>query len=74
MRAFGDLQIMAHRLAKKNSGAVVTEYAFLSAFIVIVAAFGIVLLGEDLSTFANDISGSLNNMYRNLPSPFGTGN
>jgi Flp pilus assembly pilin Flp len=55
MRALTYLQIMALRLAKSKSGAVATEYAFLIAFIAIVAAIGMVLLGNNLSAFFNDI-------------------
>ena len=46
---------MALRLGKDKAGAVATEYAFLVAFIAIVAALGMVLPGENLSAFFNDI-------------------
>ncbi len=49
------LQSMALRLRKDKAGAVATEYAFLIAFIAIVAAIGMVLLGDNLSAFFNDI-------------------
>ena len=55
MRAFTYLQIMVLRLRKDKSGAVATEYAFLIAFIAIVAATGMTLLGENLSAFFNAI-------------------
>ena len=59
MRAFSYLQLMALRLRKDKSGAVATEYAFLIAFIAIVAAIGMVLLGDNLSAFFNDIGVAL---------------
>ena len=37
------------RLHRNEFGAVATEYAFLIAFIAIVAALGMVLLGQNLS-------------------------
>ena len=70
MRAFSYLQSMVLRLAKSKSGAVATEYAFLIAFIAIVAALGMVLLGENLSAFFNDIGTALTNISSQLPDPF----
>ncbi len=67
MRAFTYLQIMALRLRKDKSGAVATEYAFLIAFIAIVAATGMTLLGENLSAFFNDIGGALDNAGAAIP-------
>ncbi len=64
------LQTLAFRLAKDKSGAVATEYAFLIAFIAIVAATGMTLLGENLSAFFNDIGVALTNISGNLPNPF----
>lgn len=58
------------RLAKSETGAVATEYAFLIAFIAIVAATGMTLLGENLSAFFNDIGTALTNISGNLPNPF----
>lgn len=60
------------RLVKNTSGAVATEYAFLIAFIAIVAALGMTLLGENLSSFFNDIGVALTNISANLPDPFNT--
>ncbi len=72
MRAFTYIQSLALRLRKDKSGAVATEYAFLIAFIAIVAATGMTLLGENLSAFFNDIGTALTNMSSNLPNPFNT--
>jgi Flp pilus assembly pilin Flp len=67
MRAFNYLQSLAFRLRKDKSGAVATEYAFLIAFIAIVAALGMVLLGENLSAFFNDIGAALDNAGDAIP-------
>jgi Flp pilus assembly pilin Flp len=61
---------LALRLRKDKSGAVATEYAFLIAFIAIVAAIGMVLLGDNLSAFFNDIGVALNGAGDNIPDPF----
>ena len=60
------------RLHRNEFGAVATEYAFLIAFIAIVAALGMVLLGQNLSAFFNDIGVALTNISGNLPQPFNT--
>ena len=61
------LQSLALRLRKDKSGAVATEYAFLIAFIAIVAAIGMVLLGDNLSAFFNDIGVALENAGDQIP-------
>ncbi len=63
-------QTLHRRLAKSKAGAVATEYAFLIAFISIVAAIGMVLLGDNLSEFFNDIGVALENAGGNIPDPF----
>jgi Flp pilus assembly pilin Flp len=70
MYALTYLHQMALRLKKDKSGAVATEYAFLIAFIAIVAAIGMVLLGDNLSAFFNDIGEALNGAGDNIPDPF----
>ncbi len=67
MRAFTYIQSLALRLRKDESGAVATEYAFLIAFIAIVAATGMTLLGENLSAFFNDIGLALANAGDAIP-------
>jgi len=62
------VQTMLRRLATNKSGAVATEYAFLIAFIAIVAALGMTLLGENLSSFFNDIGLALANAGDAIPS------
>jgi Flp pilus assembly pilin Flp len=64
------LQLLALRLRKDNSGAVATEYAFLIAFIAIVAAIGMTLLGNNLSAFFNDIGVALSGAGDHIPNPF----
>ncbi len=73
MFALNHLQSKILRLAKDTSGAVATEYAFLIAFIAIVAALGMVLLGENLSEFFNDIGVALENAGDNIPTLPGGG-
>ncbi len=67
MYALIKLQSLAMRLRKDQSGAVATEYAFLIAFISIVAAIGMVLLGDNLSQFFNDIGIALENAGDAIP-------
>ena len=67
MYALTYLHQMALRLTKDKSGAVATEYAFLIAFIAIVAAIGMVLLGDNLSAFFNDIGIALENAGGQIP-------
>ena len=58
------------KFLQDETGAVATEYAFLIAFIAIVAATGMTLLGENLSIFFNDIGSALTNISGDLPDPF----
>ena len=67
MFAITYLQVLALRLRKDKSGAVATEYAFLIAFIAIVAAAGMGLLGNNLSSFFDDIGQALNNAGDAIP-------
>ena len=68
MYALTYLQVLALRLRKDKAGAVATEYAFLIAFIAIVAAAGMGLLGNNLSSFFDDIGQALNNAGDAIPS------
>jgi Flp pilus assembly pilin Flp len=61
------LQLLFQRLKSDKTGAVATEYAFLVAFIAIVAAAGMGLLGENLSTFFDDIGQALEGAGDNIP-------
>ncbi len=72
MHKLAYLKLMALRLRKDQSGAVATEYAFLIAFIAIVAAIGMVLLGENLSAFFNAIGVALEGAGDHIPDPFGS--
>jgi Flp pilus assembly pilin Flp len=70
MRKISQFKLALLRLVNSKSGAVATEYAFLIAFIAIVAATGMTLLGQNLSVFFNDIGVALATMSGNLPCPF----
>ena len=61
------IQTTLHRYATNKSGAVATEYAFLIAFIAIVAATGMTLLGDNLSAFFNDLGVALANAGDAIP-------
>ena len=67
MYALTYLQTLALRLRKDKAGAVATEYAFLIAFIAIVAAAGMGLLGNNLSAFFDDIGQALDNAGAAIP-------
>lgn len=70
MYSLTQLKLALLRLANSNGGAVATEYAFLIAFIAIVAAIGMTLLGTNLAAFFGDIGAALTAMSGNLPCPF----
>lgn len=55
---------------RSKSGAVATEYAFLVAFIAIVAALGMGLLGTELRDFFAAIGEAFENASENIPDPF----
>ena len=55
------------RLWKNKLAAVATEYAFLIAFISIVSATGMTLMGENLSVFFGDIGASMENAACAMP-------
>lgn len=55
------------RLWKCKLGAVATEYAFIIAFIAIVSAAGMTVLGNNLSSFYNDIGAALTNLACSMP-------
>jgi len=53
-----------------NSGAAASEYAFLIGFIAILAAFGMVLLGDDIKVYFQDLATALDNAAAPTPDPF----
>ncbi|NNE85813.1 MAG: Flp family type IVb pilin [Alphaproteobacteria bacterium] len=67
MKTYTYLQALLLRLRKDKFGAVATEYAFLIAFIAIVAAAGMGLLGENLSAFFDDIGQALDSAGDAIP-------
>lgn len=50
-----------------KSGAVATEYAFVISFIAIVAAAGMVVMGNNLSSFYDDVGSALTEMACSMP-------
>ncbi len=65
------------RLWQDNLGATATEYAFVIAFIAIIAAAGMTILGTNLSGFYNSIGSALAEMSCTMPetvSDNGSGN
>ena len=66
------LQALFIRLTVTNSGAVAAEYALLIAFISIIAAVGMVLLGDDLSVYFNNLGAALENGSTPTDDPFMT--
>lgn len=72
MGAFAYVQALFFRLMVVNSGAAAAEYAFLIAFIAILAAVGMVLLGDDLKVYFEDLATSLDNAAVPIPDPFGS--
>jgi Flp pilus assembly pilin Flp len=55
------------RIWKNNLGAVATEYAFVIAFISIVAAMGMTIMGNNLSGFYSTIGTALSDMACAMP-------
>ncbi|HZD54363.1 MAG TPA: Flp family type IVb pilin [Woeseiaceae bacterium] len=62
------IQHHLRRFSADERGAVATEYAFLITFIAIVAAAGMLLLGNGLNNFFSNIATSLNNAGSSIPS------
>ena len=67
MRAFIYLQTLALRLNTDKSRVVALEYAFLIAFVSIVAAVGMTAFADSLGAFFSKISTSLYNADQPLP-------
>ena len=61
------IRSILYRLWKDNLGAVATEYAFVIAFIAIVAASGMVVLGDNLSSFYTGLGSALEEMACAMP-------
>ncbi len=55
------LSLVIRRYTRTELGAVAVEYAFLAAFIAIVAAIGMVLVGPELSSFFTDTGVAIEN-------------
>lgn len=72
MRAFAHVQARFMRLMAANSGAIAAEYTFLIAFIAILAAIGMVILGDDIKVYFEDLATALDNASAPTPDPFAT--
>lgn len=72
MSAFAYVQALFLRLMVVNSGAAAAEYTFLIAFISILAAIGMVLLGDDIRVYFDNLATALDNAAAPTPDPFAT--
>jgi Flp pilus assembly pilin Flp len=59
MRTLICLHDVIHRLNRDTRGAIATEYTFLIAFVAILAALGMVLLGTELNEYFAKIGGAI---------------
>ena len=55
------------KLWRENAGATATEYAFIIAFIAIVAAAGMAFMGTSLSSFYTSVGSALSEMVCVMP-------
>jgi len=70
MSVWAYVQALFMRLMVVNSGAAAAEYTFLIAFISILAAIGMVILGDDIKVYFEDLATSLDNAAAPTPDPF----
>ena len=68
MRRCDFCRVLFGRFLKDMSGAVATEYAFVIAFIAVVAAAGMSVQGVSLRDFFSDIDSALTEMSCTMPS------
>ena len=68
--ALTGIQALFARLMVVNSGAAAAEYTFLIAFISILAAIGMVLLGDDLQAYFLGLRDALANASTPTTDPF----
>lgn len=59
MYLFDYIQTLAFRLRNDDSGAVIVEYALLTGFVSIIAAIGMMALGDSLGVFYLRIAATL---------------
>ena len=64
------LRRLLRRLVAVESGAVAAEYAFLIAFISILAAIGMVVLGDDLQDYFQALATAIDNASQPTPDSF----
>jgi len=70
MSAFAYVQALFFRLMVVNSGAAAAEYTFLIAFISILAAIGMLVLGDDIKGYFEDLATALEDAAEPTPDPF----
>ncbi len=71
-RAISGVRAAFGRLMVAHAGAVAAEYTFLVAFIAILAAIGMVLLGDDLQQYFQGLADSIENASTPTADPFAT--
>ena len=54
MHALNNIQIVAHRLTRDNSGKFATQYLHVIAYIAIAAALGTFLLGDNAAAYLSE--------------------
>ncbi len=64
------MQALFMRLVVVNSNAATAEHTFLIAFISILAIIGMVLLGDELKGYFENLATALNNAAAPTPDPF----
>lgn len=67
MLAKQTINSILRRILKNNVAAVAVEYAFVIAFISIVSATGMSVLGTSLSSFFNTLGGGVANIACEMP-------
>jgi Flp pilus assembly pilin Flp len=67
---FAYMQALFMRLVVVNSNAATAEHTFLIAFISILAIIGMVLLGDELKGYFENLATALNNAAAPTPDPF----
>lgn len=71
MRFLVSLQLFLPALTKDESGAVSAEYAFLVAFVAIVATLGMVLIGPSIADYFDAVTRTVPDTSVNPPCPLG---
>ncbi len=59
MRAFTDLQMLAHRLTNDETGKFATTYVHMITYIAVAAVLGVMLFGDNFDNILSDIRRTL---------------